>query len=252
MRNSEMQAFIHKTKLSNMGESGREIGLSKPAFEKDPQGAFDFIALPTADPSDFPVMDVVEAIQNRQSIRSYSKAPMSIKELSLLLWCTQGMKRVIPNVVALRNVPSAGARNAFETYMLIHRVEGLECGLYKYVALSHALLKLETGESLTEKFMLACDEQEQVKDSNVTFFWTAVADRMTWAYADRGYRYLFLDAGHVCQNLYLAAEKLNLGVCAIGHFDDDMLNSLLGIDGVEQFTVYVGTVGKKACTSSLG
>jgi len=245
MQNSGMQAFINKTKLCNMGESGKEKGLPKPAFEQNPQGAFDSITLPAADPSAFPVMDVAEAIQNRESVREYSQATMLIQELSLLLWCTQGIKRVIPNIVALRNVPSAGARNAFETFVLINRVEGLQSGLYKYAALNHALLRLESSESLAETFALACDEQEHVKDSNVTFIWTAVPDRMTWSYADRSYRYLFIDAGHVCQNLYLAAEKLNLGVCAIGHFDDDRVNSMLGIDGVEQFTVYMGTVGKK-------
>lgn len=245
MQNSEMQAFINKTKLCNMGKSGKEIGLPKPAFEQNPVGALDTIALPAADPAAFPVMDVVEAIQNRKSVREYSQATMSMKELSLLLWCTQGIKRVIPSIVALRNVPSAGARNAFETFVLINCIEGLESGLYKYVALSHALLRLESSESLAETFALACDEQEHVKDSNVTFFWTAVPDRMTWSYADRSYRYLFIDAGHVCQNLYLAAEKLNLGVCAIGHFDDDRLNSMLKIDGVGQFTIYAATVGKK-------
>jgi SagB-type dehydrogenase family enzyme len=138
------------------------------------------------------------------------------------------------------------SRNAFETFLLINNVEGLESGLYKYAALSHELLKIKTGDDLKVEFALACDDQDHVKNSNVTFFWTAVPGRMTWSYAERGYRYLFIDAGHVCQNLYLTAEKLDLGVCAIGHFDDDRLNSMLGIDGVDQFAVYAATVGKKA------
>lgn len=245
MQNSVVQAFIAQSKLCNMGKSGEEQGLPLPAFEQNPEGAYETIALPAPDAEAFPDKDVAEAIQKRRSVRAYSSAPMTPPELSMLLWCTQGVKRVIPNAVALRNVPSAGARNAFETFLLINRVEGLESGLYKYVALDHALLRLAAGDTLGETFTLACDEQEQVRDSCVTFFWTAVAGRMTWAYADRGYRYLFIDAGHVCQNLYLAAEKLDAGVCAIGHFDDDRINELLGIDGVGHFAVYAATVGKK-------
>jgi SagB-type dehydrogenase family enzyme len=246
MENSVVREFINKSKLCNMEESGREKGLPKPDFELDPEGTFDTTVLPAPEPSAFPAVDVVEAIQNRISVRDYSADPMTMNELSLLLWCTQGIKRVIPKVVALRNVPSAGARNAFETFLLINNVEGLESGLYKYVALKHELLKIRTGNDLGSEFALVCDEQDHVKNSNVTFFWTAVPHRMTWSYAERGYRYLFIDAGHVCQNLYLTAEKLDLGVCAIGHFDDDRLNSMLGIDGIEQFAVYAATVGKKA------
>ncbi len=246
MENSVVQAFMNKTKLCNMGESGREKGMPRPDFEENPKGEFETIVLPAADSLAIPYVDVVEAIQKRESVREYASLSMSISELSLLLWCTQGIKRVIPNIVALRSVPSAGARNAFETFLLINHVDGLENGLYKYVALKHALLKLDSGKDLSESFAHACDDQDQVKNSNVTFIWTAVPDRMTWSYADRGYRYLFIDAGHVCQNLYLAAEKLHLGACAIGHFDDDRLNEMLGIDGVHQFAVYAGTVGKKA------
>jgi len=135
MQYTEMQAFIDKTKLCNMGKSGREKGLPKPAFEQNPRGVFDTIALPVPDPSGFAAMDVAEAIRNRESVRDYSDAAMSMQELSLLLWCTQGIKRVIPDIVALRNVPSAGARNAFETFVLVNRIEGLQSGLYKYAAL---------------------------------------------------------------------------------------------------------------------
>jgi SagB-type dehydrogenase family enzyme len=68
---------------------------------------------------------------------------------------------------------------------------------------------------------------------------------MKWRYSERSFRYFFLDAGHVCQNLYLAAESIGLGACAVGAFDDDEINSLLGLDGEEQFVVYAGAAGKK-------
>jgi SagB-type dehydrogenase family enzyme len=67
---------------------------------------------------------------------------------------------------------------------------------------------------------------------------------MVWRYGERGYRYLHIDVGHACQNLYLAAETMEAGVCAIGAFDDEALNRALGIDGVEQWAIYLATVGK--------
>jgi SagB-type dehydrogenase family enzyme len=68
---------------------------------------------------------------------------------------------------------------------------------------------------------------------------------MAWRYSERAYRLVNLDAGHVCQNLYLAAEQINCGTCAIGAFDDELMARLLGIDGVEEFVIYFATVGRK-------
>jgi SagB-type dehydrogenase family enzyme len=83
-----------------------------------------------------------------------------------------------------------------------------------------------------------------VNTSGVTFFWVAVSERMEWRYPVRGYRYLHLDAGHVCQNLYLAAEAISCGVCAIAAFDDEKVNEALNLDGENLFVIYVATVGK--------
>lgn len=246
MPNSTMIEFISKTKLCNLEESDRDKKIPKPGFEQNPEGTYEIIELPDPKALSLANVDVIDAIEKRMSIREYASFPMSLNELSILLWCTQGIKRIIPNIVALRNVPSAGARNAFETFLLVNNVEGIEKGLYKYVALKHELLKLDVDKNIHDEFTSACDDQDHVKNSNVTFVWTAIPYRMTWSYADRGYRYLFIDAGHVCQNLYLTAEKLDLGACAIGHFDDDRLNRLLHIDGINQFTIYAATVGKRA------
>ena len=84
-----------------------------------------------------------------------------------------------------------------------------------------------------------------VAASAVTFIWVAVVHRMAWRYGQRGYRYLHLDAGHACQNLYLAAESVGCGVCAIAAFDDEDVSRVLGLDGEDQFAIYVATVGKK-------
>ena len=168
-----------------------------------------------------------------------------MSELSYLLWCTQGVKDIIPGTATLRTVPSAGARHAFETFLLSNNVTGLSPGLYRYAACEHKLSFLNADHHVTDVIVQGCLGQEMVKTCAATFIWTAVAYRMTWRYGERGYRYLHLDAGHVCQNLYLAAEAIDCGVCAIGAFDDDLINSALGLDGEEHFAIYIVTAGKK-------
>jgi SagB-type dehydrogenase family enzyme len=98
---------------------------------------------------------------------------------------------------------------------------------------------------ITERVTAGCLGQKSVESSAVTFIWVAIVDRMKWRYDVRGYRYLHLDAGHVCQNLYLASESIQCGVCALAAFDDDEINQVLGLDGKQQFVIYVAPVGKK-------
>lgn len=142
-------------------------------------------------------------------------------------------------------MPSAGARHAFETYLLINRVETLEPGVYRYLALDHALAATNLKPGMADEVTHACYDQGQVAQSAVTFLWVAVVERMTWRYVQRGYRYLHLDAGHVCQNLYLAAEAVGCGVCAIAAYDDELANTTLGLDGEAQFVIYAASLGKK-------
>jgi len=155
------------------------------------------------------------------------------------------VKRVAGPYATFRTVPSAGARHAFETCLLVNDVEGLEPGLYRYLALSHSLQQLDTDPTLSVRITDACLDQTFISRCGVVFLWVAVPYRMTWRYGDRGYRELHKDAGHVCQNLYLAAEAVGCGVCAVAAYDDDAMNSILGIDGINQCLIYLATVGKR-------
>ncbi len=158
----------------------------------------------------------------RRSLRRYTEDALSLEELSYLLWLTQGVKKVDEKRhVAWRTVPSAGCRHPFETYLSINRVDGLEPGCYRFVASQHKLVALEISDTFNEKLTEACLKQRHVATSAVTFIWAAVPYRTTWRYSERSYRYFYLDAGHVCQNLHLAAESINCGICAIGAYDDD-------------------------------
>jgi SagB-type dehydrogenase family enzyme len=238
--------FMRKTRYENLEKSQQESGkIPQPPLELETAPDAFSIPLPDAASLSFPDLDLRTAIEKRSTIRRYCDDPLSVKELAYLLWLTQGVKAVTKRPVTLRNVPSAGARHAFETYLLINRVNDIQPGIYRYAAIEHALLPVNLDRSVNAALTHACLDQSQVANSAVTFFWVAVLARMYWRYGERGYRYLHLDAGHICQNLYLAAEQLGCGVCAIAAFDDVLTNTALGVDGEELFTVYAASLGKR-------
>lgn len=245
MTNGIGHEFMKRTQYRYMGMSDQSRGLPQPPLQTGHDQTQPVVELPA--PVDVTVasLDLREAIENRRSVRKYTKAPLPLPELSYLLWCTQGVKGGVSMPVTLRTVPSAGARHAFETYLLVNNVQGLTPGLYRFLAVEHKLVEINLESGLSDRMVAACGGQRMVKAGAVTFAWTVDSYRMTWRYGERGYRYMHLDAGHVCQNMYLAAESIDCGVCAIAAFDDEAANRLLGLDGEEQFVIYFATVGKK-------
>ena len=184
-----------------------------------------------------------DIITNRHSTRKFSKDPISLMELSLLLFGMSGLTRIFPQYT-FRTTPSAGGLFPIETYCAINRVNDIQNGLYHYDILEHSLECLEVGD-FKNKVAFACLDQKMAYNSAVNFIWTALIERSKWKYLQRGYRYIYLDAGHIGQNFYLVSEALNLGACTIGAIYDDELNQLLDIDGREETVIYVGVVGKK-------
>lgn len=190
-------------------------------------------------------IDLVEAMAGRKSRRNFSSDSLSIDELSFLLWATQGQRDPDKHLPHLRTVPSAGARHSFETYLFVQRVDTLSPGLYRYLALSHELVFLyESDQTLTERLSRGAFGQKFVAKSAVTFVWTTIPYRMEWRYLEAAHRVILLDAGHVCQNLYLACENIGAGTCAIAAYDQEAMDELLEVDGDNEFTVYLAPVGK--------
>jgi len=237
--------FMNKTQYSYVTPSDQSQGLPTPHFEIEYAHKMKSFNLPKPETLDFDKCILKSAIEDRRSIRKYSDKKMTLNELSWLLWSTQGIREYVQDTITLRNVPSAGARHALETYLLINNVETLEQGLYRYVASDHKLVEYIFDENIADEIVKAALNQKFLKKNSVTFIWTAVPYRMVYRYSERGYRYLLMDVGHVCQNLYLAAEAIQAGVCAIAAFDDNLLNDSLRIDGDEQFAIYLASVGKK-------
>jgi SagB-type dehydrogenase family enzyme len=190
-------------------------------------------------------VSVAKAIDERESIRDFGPDPLSLEELSGLLWATQGVREILNPACALRTVPSAGARHPFETYLTVARVNGLSPGLYRYLPFDNCLVRLSEDGRIGIRSAHACLGQAFVASAAVTFFWTAIPERTEWRYGLAAHKVIALDAGHVCQNLYLACQAIGAGTCAIAAYDQAACDRLLGVDGTDEFTVYIAPVGKR-------
>jgi SagB-type dehydrogenase family enzyme len=186
-------------------------------------------------------MPLWETIKERRSVRNFSDEPMDKSHLSQLLWASQGITADYMGY-ELRTAPSAGALYPIETYVSIQNVEGIEPGIYHYGVLHHELRQLQLGDFRSTVARAALD-QDFLTTANVVFIWTAVFERSKWKYKQRAYRYVYLDAGHIAQNVALAAVALGLGSCQIGALYDEEVNSILEIEGEQESVLYMTAVG---------
>jgi SagB-type dehydrogenase family enzyme len=233
------------------GQSDQQKGVPAPALQKSPPSGAKIIDLIAPDQLRVGDRPLFEIIRQRRSRRKYSQAFLTVEELSFLLFATQGVQRVTrlkdgSPVASLRTAPSGGARHAFETYLLINRVEGIEPGLYRYLPVNHQLCFLYSDADLPQKVSDGCCGQEFVGEGAVVFIWTAVPYRMEWRYNFGLFasKIIAQDSGHLCQNLYLAAEAIGGGTCAIGAYIQERMDAIVQVDGKEEFTIYVAPVGK--------
>jgi SagB-type dehydrogenase family enzyme len=194
-------------------------------------------------PDQFPnnSLNIVEVLKKRKSIRSYSSEQLSISDLAFLLWASTGVRQRSGNR-DFRVAPSAGALYPIETYLIVNNVEGLSEGVYHYNIKLHALEEIKQGD-FSVNLAHAALEQKMCLDAPVIFIWTAIFERSRWKYKQRAYRYIYLDAGHIAQNLALAATAIDLGSCLIGAIYDDEVNEIVDVDGQEESTIYLSAVG---------
>lgn len=176
----------------------------------------------------------------RKSVRDFSRKPMTLSYLSNLLYYSAGLNRKAKKVIVNRFYPSAGARYPLEVYLIAQNVKNLPRGLYHYYLKNHSLEELLLVKDKNHLFSF---NQSFLSQSSLIIIITAVFDRITVKYGQRGYRHILIEAGHLGQNIYLLSSALCLGCCAIGGYIDDKLNELLDIDGTLESVVYVLTVG---------
>jgi len=212
----------------------------KPKTFKTYPDAVKKIKLP--DPKFDETIQFWSVIKNRHSTRKFTEEPISLMDISLLLFGMSGLNRIFPQF-SFRTVPSAGGLYPIEIYPVVNNVMNLQKGSYHYDVQNHLLEQLKEGD-FRSKVAEGCLDQNIASNSAVNFIWTAVIRRSHWKYLQRCYRYIYLDAGHIGQNFYLVAESLGLGACTIGAIYDDELNQFLEIDGKNETVIYVGVVGK--------
>ncbi|MGA9755533.1 MAG: SagB/ThcOx family dehydrogenase, partial [Desulfobaccales bacterium] len=174
----------------------------------------------------------------------YLDRPLTQAELAALLWATQGITGSMGGY-HFRASPSAGALYPVETYLAVHRVEGVAPGIWHFQVLDFALELVAAGD-FRQPLVQAGLAQSFLSEAGAVFIWTGVLNRARWKYRERAVRYLFLDAGHICQNLMLAATALGLGVCPVGAFFDEEVESIVGVDKSQEVPLYLAAVGPLA------
>lgn len=228
----------------NFYTTHQSAGLRPPPVQKRFPPDSKIIPLPNQKTWAIPPCELQTAIANRQSHRRFTAELLSLDELAFLLWATQGVRKELHEAAVLRTVPSAGCRHPFETYLAILRVEGLETGIYRYLPLDHSLVFLKKVDRLAEYLTAATRGQKFTGQAAATFIWTALPERTEWRYSEASYKVIALDAGHLCQNLYLACEAIGAGTCAIAAYNQSLCDELIEVDGEEEFAVYIAPVGK--------
>jgi len=233
------ERFHHDTSLTWLGVIG-------DLFHSRPKKPLQYKNYPDAKITKLPTpvyqgISLEAAIKKRRSVRNYSSKPLTLLKLSQLLFSAQGVTGKLYDQ-SLRTAPSAGALYPFEIYVIANDVESLPQGIYHYAVLNHSLELVKLGD-FRKEITDAGLKQEMLGDANATFVLSAIFDRVRHKYGERGFRYVYMEAGHISQNIYLQAVSLGLGSVSVGAFLDEEVNQLIGVDGQNEAAIYLHAVG---------
>lgn len=198
---------------------------------------------------------ISEVIKSRTSIRDFKGTDLSFEKLSALLNYSCGVRGSIPAYnrrdITLRNFPTPGGLQCTEFYLVVNKVKDIDQGLYHYSSIKNCLELIERG-NFRWRVVNCCPQHEWLAEANAVIFIASDISRLAWKYgAYRSYRLAHLETGVASQNMHLVATALELGSCMVFGFDDDRIDSLLGLDGLQEFTVLLVAVGNKEDRKSL-
>jgi len=233
--------FLKANKWGEFIETDQKKGKPAPPVQKLYSEDDEIIELVSVDELKTDQKSLSSVLNKRRSRRKFNDKNFTKEELSFLLWAVQGLNS---DNKRFRTAPSAGARHPFETYIIVNKVDNIEPGLYRYLFLEHKLLFLKGYGKLKRKFTVACLNQKFTKQSAVDFMWTVIPYRTEWRYGVTSHKVIAMDAGHLCQNLYLASEAFGGGTCAIGAYSQKRMDDLLEVDGEDEFVIYAAVTGK--------
>jgi len=183
-------------------------------------------------------ISVEKVLRTRRSVREFSKDPLELSQIAQLAWATQG----ITGAEAHRTAPSAGALYALELYIVAANVNGLPAGIYRYDPPTHEVSSVIESDT-RRQLCRAALEQASISQAAAIFALSAVYERISTKYGERGIRYAHMEAGHAAQNLLLQAVALGLGAVLVGAFDDAKVKRVLGLSKNEA-PLYLIPVGK--------
>mgnify|MGYP001114764929 CR=1 FL=1 len=235
-------AFQQQTKYrpETIGDEGLHWNVRPELYKTYPDNPK--VVLPECEPN--PPVSLDQALNDRKSIRNYRPEPITLEQLSYLLWASSGIQR-LEQAHEFRTAPSAGALYPIETYVIANELRDVEAGAYHYGIHAHELEQIRAGD-FRERIAAAALGQGMCAAAGAVFVWTAIFARSKWKYAQRAYRYVYLDAGHIAENLALAAVSLGLGTCQVGALFDDEVNKLIEVDGTAESVIYMSVVGVPA------
>lgn len=234
--------FFRRTKYTRENVNAMRGG--DPAVRPEPYKEYPSKPRIVLPPAYAETLTLNEALHKRKSIRRYAAKPLTTEQLSYLLWAIAGIQRTEGNF-HFRPAPSAGALYPIETYVVVNNVADVPKGIYHYAIRPHALEELKSGDAGRD-IVRATMGQRMHAEAPVAFIWTAIFQRSKFRYHDRAYRYIYLDAGHIAQNLALAAVGIGLASCQVGAYFDDEVNTLIGVDGTEESVIYMSVAGWQA------
>lgn len=204
--------------------------------ESSAPGGVDKVQLP--EPEYDGKVSVERALRERRTVRSYKDEPLTLSEISQLLWAAQG---ITEKDKGLRTAPSAGAMYPLEVYLVVGNVEGVGQGAYKYSPHEHQLTRTKDGDARAE--FGAALGQNGAGEAGAVIVFFGVYERATVKFGEIGIRYVHMEVGHAAQNVYLQAAAMNLGTGVIGGFPESRIKKILNVPEEEQL-LYIMPVGR--------
>jgi len=246
------RTFMHCPSFEKgMGLSDQKKGLPHPEHEIVKTGNFIELKHFTEELENLSYMKLLDI---RRSGRVYKDEKMTQEQLAFMLWSAHGIQeyRGAGNIATFRPVASGGARHPFELYVVVKNVEGLESGIYHYCPTKHVgekrvtvefICSLDNSGHYEEKISAMVAGQKWATKAPVILFVSCIPYRAEWRYNTASHRVMLIDLGHIGQNIMLSAASLGLGSCCIAAFDQKKCDEVLNFDGMDEYTVYVVTVG---------
>ena len=236
--------FIEGTRYPDYSTVDLVLRVPEPPYEVPARSDQNVVKLPSPKKFKVPDVPVRKAIESYEPVGFFSRSSMTFRDLSYLLWCMQGLRKVVGETAQVRNVPSSGSRYPLDIYFVASDVVGLDTGLYRYLPLSHSIAAERIDSDIILEMSNASMNFRIITRAAVTFFWVAIPYRSVWALGNRGYRSCFIEAGHSCQNLIIAAANLGYEVFPSDIFHDELIMKLIGLEDEAAWPVYLASVGE--------